>query len=429
MRQTRFTAILLFAILFCVAAAKGQQATQTTPQFRLQDGDTVVFYGDSITEQKLYTSDIEAYVLTRFPGRNIRFVHSGVGGDKVSGGWAGPIDLRLSRDVFAYHPTMITIMLGMNDGYYRPADPGIVSTYEDGYRHIVDRIQAESPHSTLTLLKPSPYDDVTRDPLWAGGYNATMLQFGEFDEKLSEEKHALVADLNQPVVAALTAAKSADAPLSATLVRDRVHPGTGIHWLMAEAVLRAWGAPAIVTAVKLDAAHAKVVESDDTEVSELRQSKIGLTWTQHDEALPLPFPPAELDPSLALVLRVSDLQRSLDQQTLSVDGLLDGSYELRIDDYVAGTYSAAQLGTGIDLALLDTPMRIQSRLVAMDTAQKNDIEGTRFQLAYDMHDPKTADTVKELDLAIASAIERQRKDVQPLPHRYTLTRTVQGASR
>jgi len=39
-------------------------------------------------------------------------------------------------------PTMITMMLGMNDGYYRPLDPGIFSTYADGYRRIVDQFQA-----------------------------------------------------------------------------------------------------------------------------------------------------------------------------------------------------------------------------------------------------------------------------------------------
>ena len=45
-------------------------------QFLLHDGDVVVFYDDSITEQRLYTSDIENFVLTRFPDRHVRFVNS-----------------------------------------------------------------------------------------------------------------------------------------------------------------------------------------------------------------------------------------------------------------------------------------------------------------------------------------------------------------
>src|SRR5215471_16985914 len=57
--------------------------------FALRDGDKVVFYGDSITDQRLYTTFVETYVVTRFPGMNVSFVHSGVPGDRVTGGDAG----------------------------------------------------------------------------------------------------------------------------------------------------------------------------------------------------------------------------------------------------------------------------------------------------------------------------------------------------
>src|ERR1043165_3698247 len=90
--------------------------------FALRDGDRVVFYGDSITDQRLYTTFTETYVVTRFPHMNISFVHSGWGGDRVSGGGGGPVDVRLYRDVLPYNPTVVTIMLGMNDGAYRAYD-------------------------------------------------------------------------------------------------------------------------------------------------------------------------------------------------------------------------------------------------------------------------------------------------------------------
>jgi hypothetical protein len=75
--------------LMLIAQMSPAQAPSGTPTFLLKDGDRVVFYGDSITEQRLYTSFIEEYALTRFPDRKIEFFNSGVGGDKVSGGWAG----------------------------------------------------------------------------------------------------------------------------------------------------------------------------------------------------------------------------------------------------------------------------------------------------------------------------------------------------
>ena len=420
------TGVMLLIILTCGGASLAQQPPPAAASFRLQDGDTVVFYGDSITEQKLYTSVIENYVLTRFPDRHVRFINSGVGGDTVHGGWAGPIDLRLARDVLAYHPTMVTLMLGMNDGFYRPFDPGIETTYEVGYRHIVDQMQAGLPQTSLTLLKPSPYDDVTRAPEFEPGYNATMLHFGDFVGKLAEEKHTLVADLNRPVVDALTAAKAADAALCVTLIRDHVHPGSGVHWLMAEAVLKTWNAPAAVTSASIDGVHAKVNEAVNTEVTQLLRAKGGLTWVQNDHALPLPLSPAATNPFLSLVLQVSDLYHSLDQETLRVAGLAEGAYELQIDERAVGTFSAAQLAAGVNLATLETPMLAQARLVALDTEEKNEIESIRFNLAYDLRDAKLEETLKKLATAIETAVARQRKDAQPVPHHYTLLPLTRG---
>src|SRR3954470_3170765 len=95
---------LAFAGTLLASALFGQ------PGFQLKDGDRVVFYGDSITDQRLYTTFTESFVITRFPSLNVTFTHSGWGGDRVGGGGGGPIDVRLTRDVFPYRPTVVTIM-------------------------------------------------------------------------------------------------------------------------------------------------------------------------------------------------------------------------------------------------------------------------------------------------------------------------------
>src|ERR1700746_1873765 len=107
---TRFLFTLQLTCVLALAAS--------SEQFYLHPGDTVVFYGDSITDQRLYTMLTELYTVTRYGDLQVKFVHSGWGGDRVTGGGGGPIDVRLERDIFAYKPTVLTIMLGMNEGYY-----------------------------------------------------------------------------------------------------------------------------------------------------------------------------------------------------------------------------------------------------------------------------------------------------------------------
>src|SRR5580700_8298645 len=295
-------------------------ASAAFPQagFYLKDGDRVVFYGDSITDQRLYTTFTESYVLTRFPRMKIGFVHSGWGGDRVSGGGGGPIDVRLQRDLITYKPTVLTIMLGVNDGRYRAYDPDIFQQYSSGYESIVQTVKSALPGVRITAIQPSPYDDVTRAPMFTGGYNAVLVRYSQFLAELASRENLTLADLNTPVVAALRKAKSIDPALAQKLLPDRVHPGPAGHLLMAEALLRAWHAPAEVTSVEIDAESKQVSAAANTKVTDL-QVDAGLTWTQEDAALPMPVDTK--DPLIALALRASDFVEALDRQPLRIAGL------------------------------------------------------------------------------------------------------------
>ena len=410
---------LVLAAFFLCGAAKAQQPV-TANDFAIVDGDRVVFYGDSITEQRLYTSDIETFVLTRFPGRNVVFFHSGVGGDKVSGGKYGPIDLRLHRDVYGHHPTVVTIMLGMNDGFYQAFDPQIFTSYQTGYVSIVDAIQKNCPRARLTLIEPSPYDDVTRPEMLVGGYNKVLQRFGKFVGELAADKHLSVADLNAPVVQTLENAQAKKAALDTLLIPDRIHPGPAIHWIMAENLLKSWGAKPEVTFVRIDAGIKPTAQVSNTEVTELAKNANHLRWTQMDKALPLPLGPLDTDPILQLALSSSDLISALDLETLRVTALARGSYQLRIDGREVGIFPAEQLAAGVNLALLETPMLEQARRVGMDTLIRGTLEMQIFDLAVKPADQVTPETIKELAAASDRALARQRADAQPVPHHYEL---------
>jgi len=391
--------------------------------FYLKGGDKVVFYGDSITDQRLYTTFAEAYAITRFPKMRVSFVHSGWGGDRVTGGGGGPIDRRLERDVVAYRPSVVTIMLGMNDGGYRAFDQGIFDTYANGYKHIVHSLKRSLPRVRITAIQPSPYDDVTRPPMFQGGYNAVLVRYGRFIAELAKTEDLNVADLNTPVVAALTKAKAADPKLAAEIIEDRVHPGPGGHLLMAEALLKSWNAPALVTSVTIAAGAATASEAQNTAVSDLVAAAGGLSWVQKDEALPLFVDPN--DRALQLAVHSSDFMEAMNRQPLKVTGLTAARYALTIDGQRVGVFSSAQLGEGVNLASLATPMQAQSERVYSLTLKRNDIHYARWREVevpledYYLRHRQAA--IEALDVLESELIARQRSAAQPMPRRYQLT--------
>jgi lysophospholipase L1-like esterase len=417
-KLTQRTATLSLLALALASACSAQS------RFYLKDGDRVVFYGDSITAQRLYTVFTETYVVTRFPHLNVSFVHSGWGGDRVTGGGGGDIDLRLKRDVFAYRPTVLTIMLGMNDGGYRPFDAGLFRTYSTGYRHIVDEVKSTLPGVRITAIEPSPFDDVTRTPNFEGGYNAVMKRYSQFVMELAKEDGLTVADLNDAVVAMLEKAKSLDAELSQRVIPDRVHPGPSGHWVMAEALLKAWNAPAVVTDVEIDAAGKRVAHDENTTISDFR-AEAELSWTQLDKALPLPINLENRE--TALVVRSSDLIRALDQEELRVTGLAPGRYALKIDGTEVGTFSGADFSAGVNLALLPTPMLKQAQVVYGLTVQHNDLHAARWHI---LQVPFQSDPLPDLESGLqtldqleAEIVQRQRAAALSKPHRYELVQT------
>ena len=390
--------------------------------FYLKDGDRVVFYGDSITDQRLYTTFTESYVLTRFPRMKVSFVHSGWGGDRVTGGGGGPIDVRLQRDVFSYKPTVLTIMLGMNDGRYRAFDPDIFEQYSSGFASIIRNVKAALPDVRITVIQPSPYDDVTRAPLFTGGYNAVLVRFSKYLGELASRENLALADLNTPVVDALKKAKSIDPELALKLVPDRIHPGAGGHLLMAEALLQAWHAPAEVTAVDIDADSKQVSRAVNTNITELR-GDAALSWTQEDAALPMPLDTK--DPLIGLALRASDFVDALDRQPLKITGLPRERYSLRIDSEPVGAFSRAELAAGVNLAILPTPMLKQALEVHALTLRRNLVHYERwrhFQIPLQEQKLERLQPVLDsLDALEAELLGQQHAAAQPKPRHYELS--------
>ncbi len=368
MRKRARIALFLTALF---ATATACAAAQTPPG--LKAGDTLLFLGDNITHQCLYTRYVTLFYMTRYPDIPLHFYNSGVGGDRAADALR-----RFKYDVAAFKPACVTILLGMNDGWYRPLGERQFGIYKRDMTKLVDRLQKET-RARIYLLTPSFYDYQARKMRgWSGcpTYNAALIAFGDFLRKLGKERGLPVADLNKPLLDATAALRKTDP--KAALTRDGVHPDAAGHLVMAYAILKAFGVTPLVSQAAIDA-RAGRAQGQRGEVSNVQAKGDEVRFDWREAGLPFPY-----RKDARRVLSVLPFTRELNREILQVKGLAPGTYELRIDSAVVGRFTAEQLARGVNLSENEkTPQYKQAAKVQQLNDQRTAIlRGIRnFRLA------------------------------------------------
>lgn len=404
--------LLIFA---CALPASSQAGTHSA--FALHDGDRVVFYGDSITAQRLYTRFAEDIVVTRYPSLRISFFNAGASGDTVDGGHSGDMETRIKRDVLPLRPTVVTIMLGMNDGRYTAEYDSNFKVYAAGYRKLIAQLQADIPGVRLFLIAPSPYDEVAHGPA-IEGYDSVMVRYGQFVAALGKEKDIPVIDFNQPMTAAEQRGLEIDKALAGSLQPDRIHPSPAGHWILAVALAQGWDVDPLVSSLTIDAQFAKSGDAHNANVTSLAVSRQGISWTELEQALPLPL---ELnDATTQFLLQASDMA-ALDREILRVTGLTDATYTLLVDGKKIGLFSREELDAGVNLALFQTPMEEQAKSIDWTADDRAKLSGTRFALlSAKQPDPALEQALAALDRLDNRMIDEEYKSAQSNPHHFEL---------
>ena len=280
---------------------------------------------------------------------------------------------------------------------------------------MIESIHEHAPDARITLLGPSPFDDVTRPPRFEGGYNGVMQHYAELDRTLAQKYGGTFIDLNAPVVSVLEKAQQLDPMVAKLLLPDRVHPDPLAHWVMAEALLKGWHAPALVASVTIDGRAATVTEAQNTAIDQLRAENGTLHWTETDRGLPMPI--LQDNATSALLLQLTDIQEQLNQEPLRVTGLEAASYKLQVDDSVIGTFSAADLAKGVNLADFQTPMRAQAQRVSWLVRDRDEAQYIRLRMAI-----RKADSGIEPMQAFLNSLEDSiYETATPHPHQFSLS--------
>lgn len=225
----------------------------------------VVFLGDSITYSGEYVEDIEAYVVSRFPATHLELLNLGLPSETVSGlsepGHAGGqfprpcLHERLRRVLDKTKPGLVVACYGMNDGIYYPFSEERFQKFRDGIRELRQRVLAAG--AKLLLVTPPTFDPLPiqartlpaglpeyRSPY--GGYNEVLDRYSDW--LLAQRANGWdVVDIHGPMNRYLAEHRKHDP--SYHLASDGVHANAAGHWLIAQQILRHWGAPAAVDAL------------------------------------------------------------------------------------------------------------------------------------------------------------------------------------
>jgi len=233
--HTVSTASVLASLLLSVSTTSSFAAPTLAP------GSRVAIIGDSITEQKLYSKYMEAYLLACSGVAGVQVFQFGWGGETASGFAA-----RLENDLAAFKPTVATTCYGMNDGQYRPFEKGIGRNYETNMAHVVNGLKKVGV-KTIVVGSPGSVDTqffvrTNFAPLsGADGYNQNLGALRDIDRKLAADMGVLFADVHQPMLDAMPKAKAALGEKYDVCGKDGFHPGPNGHLIMAYAFLRGLG--------------------------------------------------------------------------------------------------------------------------------------------------------------------------------------------
>lgn len=389
-------------------------------EFALRDGDTVVFLGDSLTAARTYGKFIENYTLLRFPNRKVRFINAGFGGDTAEGGLK-----RLERDVFAHKATVLTVAFGTNDiGWGVYADEEHKQKYLDGIRGIVTACRERGVRvylcsAAVTAADPAKSEDSFLQKMCDEGMALSKSLGGEaIDVQRSmREVQKRIATWNEKINT------KDDAKKDSMHVADGVHLNDLGQLAMAFAILKGLGAPADVSSATLDFAEAKVVAADGCEVTKISRDGKRLEFTRLDDGLPFNH-----GLFFALHYRFVPVPSELNRYLLSVKNLSAGKYDVLAGDRAVGSFTAAQLSEGVNIASTTAdawqpggPWNAQAdALVHLTNARSELAVGNLLGRLHLANDP----LVEELAAASQPANERieelQRLVAKPRPYRFVV---------
>ena len=410
-------ACVVAATVVLTADARGQSTAPATA--KLAPGDRVAVCGDSITEQHLYSADIEAYLILCRPTANVAVEQFGWGGE-TAGGFLD----KMPQFMLPFGNTVATTCYGMNDGRYGPVDDGIAKAYHQRQTAIVRALKAGGVRC-IVVGSPGMVDTETFDHgnRKAEVYNRTLAALRDVDRQVAQEQGVAFADVYGAMGSVMAKAKATFGDAYRVKAHkpypvcgpDGVHPNANGHLVMAYAFLKAMGVSGDIGTVTFDGVTQQATATDGHNVLSCSAGTIQLESTRY----PFCFSgdPASPDATtgMAQLLPFND---ELNRFRLVATNV--GSDKVRVTfGPTSKDFPAADLAKGINLAaeFTDNPFgkafADEMRKVQVQQAVETQLDKNFYDLIpqYQKQVPEAAAAYAGIEPAVRDLIGTQAKDV------------------
>lgn len=222
---------------FSLANQKRKGADVCNESISLYDEDVILFTGDSITNAsriaqryaipndtqalgKGYVKVVSSYLNNEYAHKRFKIYNTGVSGNTVKNVYA-----RLQRDVIDLKPTVINLLLGVNDCNVAFRDEGKSNPekFEQDYRQLLESIKQKLPDTRLVICEPFAHKGV-REKI--DGWFAHFHDYRKVAKNIAIEFGATFIPLQEAFDNAIAASELA------CFTKDGIHPSLGGVGLM-----------------------------------------------------------------------------------------------------------------------------------------------------------------------------------------------------
>lgn len=310
----------------------------------LQKGDQLAICGDSITEQKMYSRIMEAYLTACVPELEIICRQYGWSGEQA-GGFLG----RMKNDALRFHPTIATTCYGMNDHRYVPYEDAIGDEYRKQQTAIVKQFKEAGTRVVLgssgTIHSVPPWVK-TAHGTWED-LNLSLMKLRNIDIEIATAEHVGFADVFWPMLIGSHEATAKYGDNFKLEGGDGVHPGWAGQVFMAQAFLQGLGLDGNLGEISVDLAKSTAIGANGQNVSSMKGEEIQLQSTR----LPFSAPAGDLtkDDNMPAGMALSGFNEKLNRLTLKAIGGTAAQYQVTWGS-ATKTFTKEALAQGVNLA-------------------------------------------------------------------------------